>query len=52
MIETRNKLRDLLSKADRSDELDSLLERVLKNQEDLNKLAGDLGDGGDKGGAA
>jgi type VI secretion system protein ImpB len=52
MIETRNKLRDLLSKADRSDELDSLLERVLKNQEDLNKLAGDLGEGGDKGGGA
>jgi len=52
MIETRNKLRDLLSNADRSDELDSLLERVLKNQEDLNKLAGDLGEGGDKGGAA
>jgi type VI secretion system protein ImpB len=52
MIETRNKLRDLLSKADRSDELDSLLERVLKNQEDLAKLAGDLGEGGDKGGGA
>jgi type VI secretion system protein ImpB len=52
MIETRNKLRDLLSKADRSDELDSLLERVLKNQDDLAKLAGDLGEGGDKGGGA
>jgi type VI secretion system protein ImpB len=52
MIETRNKLRDLLSKADRSDELDSLLERVLKNQDDLGKLAGELGEGGDKGGGA
>ncbi len=43
LLETRAKLRDLLSKADRSEELESLLERVLKNSEDLNKLAGAVG---------
>jgi type VI secretion system protein ImpB len=51
LMETRNKLRDLLSKADRSDELESVLERVLKNQEDLGKLATDLGAGDEKGSA-
>ena len=45
LMETRNKLRDLLTKADRSDELESLLERVLKNSDELSKLAGDLGAG-------
>lgn len=44
LLDTRNKLRDLMSKADRSEELESLLERVLKNQEDLNKLAGEMGE--------
>ena len=58
LLETRAKLRDLLSKADRSEELESLLERVLKNSEDLNKLAGAVGSadkpgaGGGEGGAA
>jgi type VI secretion system protein ImpB len=52
LMETRNKLRDLLSKADRSEDLEALLERVLKNQEDLGKLAADLGPSGEKGGAA
>ena len=31
LMETRDKLRDLLTKVDRSDDLESLLERVLKN---------------------
>jgi type VI secretion system protein ImpB len=52
LMETRNKLRDLLTKADRSEDLEELLERVLKNQEDLGKLASDLGQGGEKGGGA
>lgn len=48
LMETRNKLRDLLSKADRSEDLEALLERVLQNQDDLGALAKDLG--GDEGG--
>jgi type VI secretion system protein ImpB len=32
LLETRNKLRDLMSKADRSDELEGLLEKVLQNK--------------------
>jgi type VI secretion system protein ImpB len=50
LLETRNKLRDLLAKADRSEDLEALLERVLKNQDDLGKLAGELG--GAQGGGA
>jgi type VI secretion system protein ImpB len=46
--ETRDKLRDLLSKVDRSEDLENLLERVLQNTEELKKLSTDLGnkDGG------
>jgi type VI secretion system protein ImpB len=43
LLETRNKLRDLLSKADRSDELESLLEKVLQNETELKALSGQLG---------
>lgn len=43
LMETRNKLRDLLAKADRSEELESLLERVLRNSDDLGALAQELG---------
>lgn len=43
LLETRNKLRDLLSKADRSDDLEALLERVLQNSDDLAKLSNELG---------
>ena len=43
LMETRNKLRDLLAKADRSEDLEALLERVLQNNEDLGALAKDLG---------
>ncbi len=42
--ETRDKLRDLLTKVDRSEELEAVLERVLQNEEDLKSLASDLGD--------
>lgn len=44
LMETRNKLRDLMTKVDRSEELEELLERVLNNSDDLQKLANDLGD--------
>ncbi len=43
LLETRNRLNDLLSKADRSEELEGLLEDVLKNSEQLKKLKGELG---------
>ena len=43
LLETRNKLRDILTKVDRSDELEGLLERVLQNTEDLKKLQSELG---------
>ena len=43
LLETRNKLRDLMTKVDRSDDLESLLEQVLQNNEDLNRMAGELG---------
>ena len=52
LMETRNKLRDLMAKADRSEDLEELLERVLKNNEDMGKLAGELGAGESKGGEA
>jgi type VI secretion system protein ImpB len=53
LLETRNKLRDLLTKADRSEDLESLLESILSNTSALNSLSNELGvtDGGDnKGG--
>ena len=43
LLETRNKLRDLMSKVDRSDELEGLLEQVLKNEGELKSLSGQLG---------
>lgn len=46
LLETRNKLNDLMSKVDRSDELESILEDVLQDTGKLEKLSGDLGLGG------
>ena len=43
LLETRNKLRDLQTKVDRSEDLENLLEKVLQNSEQLSKLGGDLG---------
>jgi type VI secretion system protein ImpB len=43
LLETRNKLRDLMSKVDRSEELETLLEQVLKNEGELKSLSGQLG---------
>lgn len=45
LLETRNKLRDLMSKADRSEALESLLEQVLQNQKELEALSGELSKG-------
>jgi type VI secretion system protein ImpB len=43
LMETRNKLRDLMSKVDRSEDLENLLEQVLKNEDELKTLSGQLG---------
>lgn len=43
LMETRNKLRDLSTKADRSEELEAIIERVLTNQADFSELAEALG---------
>lgn len=43
LMETRNKLRDLMTKADRSEELENVLEEVLSNTDALAKLSGELG---------
>lgn len=43
LMETRNKLRDLLTKADRSEELENLLEDVLSSTDALAALQGELG---------
>lgn len=48
LLETRNKLRDLLTKADRSEELEELLEQVLSNTDALAALSGELGIDKDK----
>lgn len=47
LMATRNKLRDLLTKADRSEDLENLLEDVLSSTDALAKLHGELG--GDEG---
>ncbi len=43
LIATRNKLNDLLSKADCSENLESILEKILNSNDDLKTLAKDLG---------
>ncbi len=42
LLEKRNQLRDLLAKADRSEELESLLERILQSDDDMKRLAADF----------
>ena len=49
MLETRNKLRDLLTKADRSEDLESLLEDILSNTNALSSLSSELGVAENKG---
>ncbi len=43
LLETRNRLRDLMSKADRSENLELLLEQILKSKADLEVISGELG---------
>ena len=42
LLEKRNQLRDLLAKADRSEELKSLLERILQSDDDMKRLAAEF----------
>ena len=51
LMETRDKLRDLVAKIDRSQDLENILEQVLKNTDDLKKLSDELGVGGGDGDA-
>jgi type VI secretion system protein ImpB len=43
LLETRNKLSDLIAKADRSNDLESLLENVLQDPKAMEKLSKELG---------
>ena len=43
LLEIRNKLRDLLAKADRSGSLEAILENILQDNAQLRRLAGELG---------
>jgi type VI secretion system protein ImpB len=43
LLETRNRLRDLMSKADRSENLELLLEDILKDKANLETISGELG---------
>jgi type VI secretion system protein ImpB len=43
LLETRDKLRDLQTKVDRSDDLENVLERMLSDADELKKVSGELG---------
>jgi len=43
LLETRNRLRDLMSKADRSENLELLLENILKDKGHLETISNELG---------
>lgn len=49
LLEARSKLRDLLSKADRSEELEKVLEDILKSTENVGAISEQLGLGEGKG---
>jgi type VI secretion system protein ImpB len=49
LMETRNKLRDLMTKIDVSPELEKLLADVMENTENLDKLSKELGKSGSEG---
>jgi type VI secretion system protein ImpB len=52
LLETRDQLRDLMSKVDRSEDLEGLLDQVLQNADDLKKLASALAVNGETNGEA
>jgi type VI secretion system protein ImpB len=45
ILETRDKLRDLLTKVDRSEDLEGVLEKVLQDAEKMKQLASELNKG-------
>ncbi len=45
LLDTRNRLRELLSAIDRADGLESELEKILQSDDQLRKLAGEMGIG-------
>lgn len=47
LLETRNQLRDLLTRVDRSEDLESLLQSVLTNEDELKALTSQLGEASD-----
>jgi type VI secretion system protein ImpB len=49
LMDTRNKLRDLLTKADRSEDLENILEEVLSSTDALTSLQNELGPDEDEG---
>ena len=49
LLESRNQLRDLLSKADRSEELETLLEKMLQDNDALKALMDELGSNTEEG---
>lgn len=49
LLDTRNRLRELMSAVDRADGLEGELEKLLQDSEQLQKLAGEMGVGSDSG---
>jgi type VI secretion system protein ImpB len=45
LLETRDRLRDLLTKVDRSEDLETILEDILENTDKLKELSAELGVG-------
>src|ERR1700756_4678473 len=43
LLQTRNELRDLLTKVDRSEDLEAILDRVLQNSQELERFSASLG---------
>lgn len=43
LLETRNQLRDLLTKVDRSENLENILDRILQNSDELKAFSASLG---------
>jgi type VI secretion system protein ImpB len=46
LLDTRNRLRELMSAVDRADGLESELEKILQSDDQLKALAGEMGIGG------
>jgi type VI secretion system protein ImpB len=46
LLEARGQLRDLLAKLDGNDELDSVLEKIVSNTDELKKVQAEAADGG------